>query len=64
MEVDRGAKGVVCSNPGKCAADSARRRELGSLDEMRKRGDADSAIELRRISVFRYETTGISWIAE
>jgi hypothetical protein len=46
------------------AVDSARRRELGSLDEMRMRGDADSGSEIPRIPVFRYETSGISWAAE
>jgi hypothetical protein len=64
MAVDQETKGVVCSNPGKWAVDSARRRDLGSLDEMQKSCDADSGIEIRRISVFRYETTGISWVVE
>jgi hypothetical protein len=61
---DRGAKEVVCSNTEKCAFDSARRRKLGSMNEMPKCGHADSGIEIHRISVFRYETTGISWVGE
>jgi hypothetical protein len=51
--VDRGAKRVVGSNSGKCTVDSARRGELGSLDEMRKSGDTDSGNEISRISIFR-----------
>jgi hypothetical protein len=59
MSFDRRIKGVVCSNPGKCGVDSARKRELGSLDEMRKPAGADLGIEIPRISIFRYETSGV-----
>jgi len=61
---DRGTEGVVSSNSGKRGADLTKRWEFGSAGDIRKRSGADSGIEILRRSVFRYETTGISGIAE
>jgi hypothetical protein len=57
--VDHGAKGVVCSNPLTYALDSAKRKELESIDEMRNRGGTDSEIDIRWTVVFRLEKRGI-----
>ena len=45
-------------------ADLAKGWESGLPDHFPKRSDADSGIEIHRRSVFGYETTGISRIAE
>ena len=62
--VDWRARGVVSSNFGKRAVDPAQSWELDSTDRLKTLGQADSWIEIHGRSVFRYETTGISAIAE
>jgi hypothetical protein len=61
---DRGAERVVCLNPGKSAIDLARRWELGSLEDIRKRGDVGSGIGIHWRAGFLPKRKGVCQIAE